>query len=91
MPEVTNQPTVLVTTSTGQANISNPLLLYKFQNYPLNQSLFPEYPGDGILNTYQTTMRTPDNGTSNPDSANNNLGGSGLKANTVFFKSQEVE
>jgi tyrosinase len=86
MPEIMNQQTVLITTPAGLANISNPLLLYKFQNYPLNATWFPaDYPGDGILNTYPTTMRTPDNGTSNPDSANNNLGGSGLKANTVCF------
>jgi len=70
MPEVVNKPTVLITTPTGRANASNPLLLYKFQQFPLNESWFPkDYPGDGILNTYPITMRTPDNGTSNPDSA----------------------
>lgn len=85
MPPVLNQEMVLITTPQGHANVSNPLLLYRFQQFPLNETWFPaEYPGDGILNTYPTTLRTPDNGTSSPDSVNNNLGGSNLKANTVI-------
>jgi hypothetical protein len=85
MPPIINQETVLITTPNGTANVSNPLLLYRFQQFPLNETWFPaEYPGDGILNTYPTTLRTPDNGVSSPDSVNNNLGGSGLKANTVM-------
>jgi tyrosinase len=84
MPDVVNQDTVLITTPAGQANISNPLLLYQFQQFPLNATWFPaNYPGDGIINTYPTTLRTPYNGTSTPESANDNLGGSNLKQNTV--------
>jgi tyrosinase len=85
MPDVINQPTVLIITLSGSANVSNPLLLYKFQQFPLNETWFPaDYPGDGMLNTHPTTLRTPDdNGTSSPDSVNNNLGGCGLMANTV--------
>jgi hypothetical protein len=67
MPEVVNKLTVLITTPTGQANVPNPLL-YKLQQYPLNSILFPDdYPGDGVLNFYPTSMRPPYNETSNPD------------------------
>ncbi|KAN0095292.1 Di-copper centre-containing protein [Hyaloscypha variabilis] len=83
MPDVVNQDTVLITTPAGQANVSNPLLLYQFQQFPLNATWFPaDYSGDGIINTYPTTLRTPYNGTSTPESANDNLGGSNLKQNT---------
>lgn len=91
MPDIVNQLTVLIITSTGgAANVSNPLLLYKFQQFPLNETCFPaNYPGDGMLNTYPTTLKTPDNdGTSSPDSVNNNLGGSGLMENTVSSLSE---
>lgn len=89
MPDVVNQPTVLITTSSGHANVSNPLLLYKFQQFPLNETWFrADFPGDGIINTYPTTLRTPDNGTSTPDSANSNLSGAGLMKNTVNLLEQ---
>jgi tyrosinase len=86
MPDIVNTPTVSITTPTGYANVSNPLLLYKFQQFPLNESWFPaDYPGYGVLNTYPTTLRTPIDNASSPDSANANLGASGLKINTVSF------
>ncbi|KUJ19215.1 Di-copper centre-containing protein [Mollisia scopiformis] len=83
MPDIVDYPQVLINTSSGPMNVSNPLLHYRFQQFPLNETLFPAgESGEGCLTTYNTTVRFPVNGVSNCDSINANLQGSNLKANT---------
>ncbi len=85
MPDIVNVPQVLIYTPSGLKNVSNPLLRYKFQQFPLNETLFP--PGqslEGRLTTYNTTVRFPVNGVSDYESINANLGGSSLRPNTVL-------
>ncbi|CZR61532.1 uncharacterized protein PAC_11429 [Phialocephala subalpina] len=79
---VVNFPIVFIQTPSGQENVSNPLL-YKFQQFPPNENLFPAgQSGEGCLTTYNTTVRFPVNGVPNCESINANLGGSNLKENT---------
>lgn len=86
MPDIVNVPLVLIRTPSGLKNVSNPLLQYRFQLFPLNNTLFPAgQSGEGCLTTYNATIRFPVNGVSDCGSINANLQGSNLKANTVWF------
>ncbi|PVH82540.1 Di-copper centre-containing protein [Cadophora sp. DSE1049] len=80
MPDVVNAPNVVIETPSGQASVPNPLLLYSFQEFPLNSTWFPE--GEGRLTTYPTTVRNPIDGVSNPDTVNANLGNAQLMQRT---------
>jgi tyrosinase len=100
MPKIVNQPIVLINTPTGPSNVKNPLLLYRFQQFPLNATLFPDDPGlsflDQDLSQDPTTLRSPCNGTSEPNSADGNLASLGLQEAIVsntqrfFLKSEGV-
>lgn len=84
MPPVVNGLQVLITTPSGPANVTNPLLLYKFQQFPLNSTRFPpDQVNEGQIVTYPTTLRAPDLGLSSPKVINANLGGSSLMQFTV--------
>ncbi|KAH8588949.1 hypothetical protein B0O99DRAFT_524064 [Bisporella sp. PMI_857] len=77
MPDVLNTATVSINTPSGLENVTNPLLLYKFQEFPLNSTWFPNDDsvslGERSLSQLRITMRLPFNGESSPDSANSNL------------------
>ncbi|KAF8856645.1 hypothetical protein BDZ45DRAFT_745259 [Acephala macrosclerotiorum] len=80
MPGIVNAPIVQIQTPSGLSNVSNPLMLYRFQQFPLNETLFPPgQSGEGCLTTYNTTVRFPVNGVPNCEGINANLGGSNLK------------
>lgn len=84
IPDIVNAPQALIQISSGSKNVSNPLLLYRFQQFPLNETLFPAgQSGEGCLTTYNTTVRFPVNGVPNCESINADLGSSNLEANTV--------
>ncbi|TVY48584.1 Polyphenol oxidase [Lachnellula occidentalis] len=51
MPDVVSQPTVTITTPDGDQDVDNPLFTYKFQQFPMNTTLFP---GGGLANSPQT-------------------------------------
>ena len=80
MPDIVNENTVTITSSSGSpTTIPNPLLQYNFQNIPLNTgkwaNYFPINPpnsGDGYLAEYNHTVRSPDTnlGPSDPGSVN---------------------
>jgi tyrosinase len=75
MPDVVNVPMVTVTTSSGVQNVSNPLLQYRFQNFPLDKKYFPsssQDASDWYLASYPQTVRSPDADGSNSDYAHAN-------------------
>jgi tyrosinase len=59
LPTLFRQQNVTVTSANGKVTLPNPPLLYKFQQYPLNATLFPSTTLDGLLNTYPETVRCP--------------------------------
>jgi tyrosinase len=88
MPGVVEQPTLNITTGSGNQMVTNPFYQYRFQNFPLDPKLFPADPhkaGDWWLARYNVTVRgaAQRGGPSNPGLANSYLLGSELMKNTV--------
>jgi tyrosinase len=70
MPDVVNALTVTIKTPFGVQNVSNPLLQYQFQNFPLDEKYFPSSPQkatDWYLASYPRTVRSPDTDGSGSD------------------------
>ena len=65
---------VTTDTPSGLQDVPNPLLTYRFQEFPLNSTWFPS-DQDGPLSTYDHTIRS--------ENANTALGISHLMENTV--------
>lgn len=57
MPPIVLQPTITIITGTGYENVTNPFYSYKFQQFPFNTSLFPSSDFDGVLASYNETVR----------------------------------
>ncbi len=74
LPDVLVQPNVTINSPDGAVTVDNPLVTYKFQSFPLNQTLFPP-DCDEDLDTYPQTLRCLDRATntSQPDVADDNL------------------
>ncbi|RAL63678.1 hypothetical protein DID88_003721 [Monilinia fructigena] len=95
LPPIVNDATVEISTPSGTQNVANPLLLYKFQQFPLNETWFPTTGtsrADEDLAQDPTTLRYPDKevqGTSQPDEANEYLDSEGLMSSiySMFSKS----
>jgi len=70
IPDIVNEPTIIITTSAGVQSVSNPLWTYNFHPFPLDPNLFPY--SDGPLANYSHTVRQPDSsgGDSDPVAAN---------------------
>ncbi|ESZ89927.1 hypothetical protein SBOR_9689 [Sclerotinia borealis F-4128] len=89
LPPVISDATVQINTTSGIQNVANPLLLYKFQQFPLKETWFPTTGtsrADEDLAQDPTTLRFPNaaiRGTSQPENANDNLGSEGLM-NMIF-------
>jgi hypothetical protein len=63
MPDVVNADKVTITTPSGIRNVSNPLLQYQFQKFPLDKEYFPSSQNiarDWYLASYPRTVRSPD-------------------------------
>lgn len=95
MPDVVNAPMVTVTTPSGVQNVSNPLLQYRFQNFPLDNKYFPsssQDAGDWYLASYSRTVRSPDADGSNSDfdHANQVLENNNLKDQVVSLFCQNI-
>lgn len=70
MPDVVNAPKLKITTPSGAQSVDNPLLQYKFQNFPLDVKYFPsssQQARDWYLAAYSRTVRNPDSDGSNSD------------------------
>jgi tyrosinase len=85
LPPVVSDDTVQIETPTGTQTVANPLYLYKFQQFPLNSTWFPNGTdvgeADQDLSQDPITLRFPDQpvqGTSQPDIVNEDLGAEGL-------------
>ncbi|PQE14942.1 hypothetical protein CJF32_00002481 [Rutstroemia sp. NJR-2017a WRK4] len=98
LPPVVSDNTVQIETPTGTQTVANPLLLYKFQQFPLNPTWFPNGfnvgKADRDLSQDPVTLRCPDKavqGTSQPSTVNQNLGAGGLMnmVYSVFTKSKQ--
>lgn len=74
MPVVVTTDTVNINTPSGPQDVPNPLLTYKFQNFPLNSTWFPS-DQDGPLSTKPNTIRS--------ENANGALSISNLMKDTV--------
>ncbi len=74
LPDVLVQPNLTIRGPHGATTVDNPLVSYRFQNFPLNQTLFP-LDCDDDLATYPQTLRCLDRATntSQPDVADDNL------------------
>ena len=88
MPDVVNAPTVTINAPSGVQNVSNPLLQYQFQNFPLDEKYFPSSPQnatDWYLASYPRTVRSPDTDGSGSDfeQANKVLENDNLKYQAV--------
>ncbi|KAA8563987.1 hypothetical protein EYC84_011986 [Monilinia fructicola] len=96
LPPIVNDATVQINTPSGTQNVANPLLLYKFQQFPLNETWFPTRGtnrADEDLAQDPTTLRCPDKevqGTSQPDEANDYMNSEGLMSSiySMFSKSK---
>ncbi|KAM3081653.1 hypothetical protein ACMFMG_005105 [Clarireedia jacksonii] len=96
LPPIVSADTVEIETPTGTGTVANPLLLYKFQQFPLNPTWFPNGTdvgeADQDLSQDPFTLRFPDEpiqGTSQPPIVNEDLGAEGLMSMvySVFTKS----
>ncbi len=61
MLDIVNAPNVTIETPAGLTSITNPLLSYKFKQFPLNSTLFPTEDG---TSQYPETVRNPNFGNS---------------------------
>ncbi|KAJ8068065.1 hypothetical protein OCU04_003639 [Sclerotinia nivalis] len=95
LPPIVSDATVQIATPSGTQNVANPLLLYKFQQFPLNGTWFPTTgtnTADRDLAQDPTTLRFPNaaiQGTSQSNIVNENLGAVGLMSMiySMFSKS----
>jgi len=88
MPDVLNIPSIRITSWSGIQNVPNPLLQYKFQQFPLNRAFFPASQSiayDWFLAQSPQTVRDPDSQGAGSDfgHANRVLALSQLKSSTV--------
>ncbi|KDN69085.1 hypothetical protein CSUB01_11800 [Colletotrichum sublineola] len=95
LPSVATQATITVNGPGGQVQLTNPLLGYKWQRFPLNtaSNYFPT-SGDRNCWRWPVTTRWPDaNGNNRPSLANQELSQDDLKANTynVFTTATDYE
>ncbi|QSZ30034.1 hypothetical protein DSL72_004552 [Monilinia vaccinii-corymbosi] len=96
LPSIVTDATVEIETPYGTQNVDNPLLLYRFQQFPLNATWFPTRGAsraDEDLAQDPTTLRYPDRevrGTSQPDVADEHLDSEGLMSSiySMFAKSK---
>lgn len=76
MPSIFSEPNVTVVGPDGQVTLDNPLFTYRFQQFPLNDTLFPtDCDTDYDLYSYRETLRCPDPATnqSNDGMADSNV------------------
>ncbi|KAI9641438.1 hypothetical protein NHQ30_010245 [Ciborinia camelliae] len=84
LPPVVSDTTVQINTPNGTQSVANPLLLYKFQQFPLNATWFPTKGtsmADEDLAEDPTTLRFPNTailGISQPNMVNEDLGADDL-------------
>lgn len=72
MPDFFSTDNITITTPTGPQGLSNPLATYRFKRRPYPSTTFPS--DSTLMNTYDRTVRRPDeNGNSDPDAVNSLL------------------